>query len=68
MTGRAKRRSAVGGDVAGGIAGAGGENRIAEYKEKLSDEAYMAGAILRIATVLSARLAEGYADGGRKAR
>lgn len=42
--------------------------RIAELKEKLRDEAYMAGAILRIATVLSARLTEGYMDGGRKTR
>lgn len=42
--------------------------RIAELKAKLGDEAYMAGAILRIATVLSARLTEGYFDGGRKAR
>lgn len=42
--------------------------RIAELKIKLRDEAYMAGAILRIATVLSARLAEGYDSGGRKKR
>jgi hypothetical protein len=42
--------------------------RIAELKNKLRDEAYMAGAILRIATVLSARLAEGYESGGRKTR
>jgi hypothetical protein len=42
--------------------------RIAELKDKLRDEAYMAGAILRIATVLSARLAEGYEHVGRKAR
>jgi hypothetical protein len=42
--------------------------RIAELKVKLRDEAYMAGAILRIATVLSARLAEGYDSGGRKTR
>lgn len=42
--------------------------RIAELKNKLRDEAYMAGAILRIATVISARLVEGYADVGRKAR
>jgi hypothetical protein len=42
--------------------------RIAELKIKLRDEAYMAGAILRIATVLSARLAEGYESDGRKTR
>jgi hypothetical protein len=42
--------------------------RIAELKEKLGDEAYMAGAILRIATVLSARITEGYYDGRRKTR
>jgi hypothetical protein len=63
MTGRARRRAAF-----GGVAGVDGEDRIAEYKEKLRDEAYMAGAILRIATVISARLVEGYADVGRKAR
>jgi hypothetical protein len=39
--------------------------RIVELKAKLGDDAYMAGAILRIATVLSARLTEGYLDGGR---
>lgn len=44
------------------------EARIAELKEKLRDEAYMEGAILRIATVLSARLAEGYEGGRRKQR
>jgi hypothetical protein len=43
-------------------------SRIAELKAKLGDEAYMAGAILRIATVLSARLTEGYIDGRRSAR
>jgi hypothetical protein len=42
--------------------------RIAELKAKLGDEAYMAGAILRIATVLSARITEGYYDGRRKTR
>jgi hypothetical protein len=42
--------------------------RIAELKAKLGDEAYMAGAILRIATVLSARLTEGYMHGGRTTR
>jgi len=42
--------------------------RIAELKQKLRDEAYMAGAILRIATVMSARLSEGYASDGRKTR
>ncbi len=42
--------------------------RIAEFKAKLGDEAYMAGAILRIATVLSARITEGYYDGRRKTR
>ena len=57
MTGRAKRRAAV-----GGVAGGDGESRIAEFKEKLRDEAYMAGAILRIATVLSSRLVEGNVD------
>lgn|GEM_PF-2059746 len=42
--------------------------RIAELKAKIGDEAYMAGAILRIATVLSARITEGYYDGRRKTR
>ncbi|MDA8427229.1 MAG: hypothetical protein M0Z80_13965 [Treponema sp.] len=42
--------------------------RILELKAKLGDEDYMAGAILRIATVLSARLTEGYFDGGRAKR
>ncbi|HUW41058.1 MAG TPA: hypothetical protein VMV90_08590 [Rectinemataceae bacterium] len=42
--------------------------RILELKTKLGDEEYMAGAILRIATVLSARLTEGYFDGGRATR
>ncbi len=42
--------------------------RILELKAKLCDEAYMSGAILRIATVLSARLTEGYFDGGRSTR
>lgn len=32
------------------------QNRLAELKAKLGDEDYMNGAILRIATVLSARL------------
>jgi hypothetical protein len=32
------------------------QNRLAELKLKLGDPAYMDGAILRIATVLSARL------------
>jgi hypothetical protein len=63
MTGRASRRAAL-----GGVAGGGGENRIAEFKEKLRDEAYMAGAILRIATVISSRLVEGYSDGRGKTR
>ncbi len=63
MTGRARRRAATGGD-----AGGSGEERIAEFKEKLRDEAYMAGAILRIATVISSRLVEGYADVRGKAR
>ncbi len=49
-------------------AGRSDRDRIAELKDKLRDEAYMEGAILRIATVLSARLTEGYVDGGRKAR
>jgi hypothetical protein len=44
------------------------EARIAELRDKLRDEAYMAGAILRIATIMSARLAEGYEGGGRKKR
>jgi hypothetical protein len=42
--------------------------RIAELKAKLGDEDYMSGAILRIATVLSARLTEGYLNGGRTTR
>jgi len=42
--------------------------RILELKEKLGDDAYMNGAILRIATVLSARFTEGYFDGGRTTR
>jgi len=62
MTGRARRRAAFG--VAQGDDG----SRIAEFKEKLRDEAYLEGAIYRIATVLSARLMEGYADVGRRAR
>jgi hypothetical protein len=62
MTGRARRRAAIGAAAVDGV------DRIAEYKEKLRDEAYLAGAILRIATVLSARLVEGYADVRRKAR
>lgn len=41
---------------------------IRELKAKLRDEDYMAGAILRIATVLSARLTEGFFDGGRTTR
>ena len=44
------------------------DGRIAELRAKLGDDAYMSGAILRIATVLSARLTEGYIDVGRKAR
>ncbi|MFZ4616779.1 MAG: hypothetical protein ACOYM2_11375 [Rectinemataceae bacterium] len=60
MTGRARRRAAGAAD--------GGVERIAEFKEKLRDEAYLAGAILRIATVLSARLVEGYPDGRRTTR
>jgi len=66
MTGRGTTRAPV-----RGIATRRRSNdavRIAELKAKLGDEAYMAGAILRIATVLSARLTEGYFDGGRKAR
>jgi len=61
MTGRARRRAAYGG-------GAGEVDRIAEFKEKLRDEAYMEGAILRIATVISSRLVEGYADVRGKTR
>ncbi len=45
-----------------------GSDRIADLKRKLGDEEYMAGAILRIATVLSDRLTEGYAHGGRATR
>jgi hypothetical protein len=63
MTGRARRRAAFGGG-----AGENGETRIAEFKEKLRDEAYMAGAILRIASVISSRLVEGYADVRGKSR
>jgi hypothetical protein len=44
---RGPRRSAM---------GRGNEERIAELKVKLRDDEYMNGAILRIATVLSARL------------
>ncbi|HOX32514.1 MAG TPA: hypothetical protein PLB91_09285 [Spirochaetales bacterium] len=51
-----------------GRAARSNEGRIAELRAKLGDDAYMSGAILRIATVLSARLTEGYLDGGRKAR
>lgn len=52
----------------GARAGRNDPVRIAELKSKLGDDAYMAGAILRIATVLSARLTEGYLDGGRSTR
>ncbi|HUX37819.1 MAG TPA: hypothetical protein VMV44_07940 [Rectinemataceae bacterium] len=62
MTGRARRRAAI------GVAPGDGGDRIAEFKEKLRDEAYLEGAIYRIATVLSARLMEGYADVRRRTR
>jgi len=42
--------------------------RILELKAKLGDDEYMYGAILRIATVLSARFTEGYFDVGRSAK
>lgn len=42
--------------------------RILELKEKLRDDEYMYGAILRIATVLSARFTEGYFDVGQSTR
>ncbi len=65
MTGRGSSRYNAAPVVA---AARSNDGRIAELRAKLGDDAYMAGAILRIATVLSARLTEGYIDGGRKAR
>lgn len=62
MTGRARRRAAI------GVAMGDGTDRIAEYKDKLRDEAYLEGAIYRIATVLSARIMEGFTDGRRRTR
>jgi hypothetical protein len=50
------------------LSGAERSARILELQAKLSDEDYMSGAILRIATVLSARLTEGYFNGGRSTR
>lgn len=55
--------SAAAARVPGRQGGSKDPARIAELKDKLRDEAYMSGAILRIATVLSARLTEGFADG-----
>lgn len=51
-----------------GVAAGDSGERIAEFKEKLRDEAYLEGAIYRIATVLSARLMEGFADVRRRTR
>ena len=65
MTGRGSSRY---GTATVGVAARSDQGRIAELRAKIGDDAYMAGAILRIATVLSARLTEGYIDGGRKAR
>ena len=65
MTGRGPSRR---GSAEGTRAARSDSVRIAELKVKLRDETYMSGAILRIATVLSARLTEGYFDGGRSAR
>jgi len=36
------------------------EQRLAELKRKVHDEAYLAGAIFRIAQVMSAEIIEGY--------
>ncbi len=44
--------------------------RLEELRRKMQDEAYIAGAIQRIAQILSAEIMNGYGvqDGGRKAR
>ena len=44
--------------------------RLEELRRKMQDEQYIAGAILRIAQVLSAEIMNGYGvqNGGRKAR
>jgi hypothetical protein len=44
------------------------QSRLEELKRKVHDEAYLAGAIQRIAQVMSAEIMEGYgaAYGGRK--
>lgn len=44
--------------------------RLEELRRKMQDEAYIAGAIQRIAQVLSAEIVNGYGvqNGGRKAR
>lgn len=43
-------------------------SRLEELKRKVHDEAYLAGAIQRIAQVMSAEIMEGYGEsyGGRK--
>ncbi|HTX73217.1 MAG TPA: hypothetical protein VMC79_10370 [Rectinemataceae bacterium] len=64
-TARSRRRTSVEDRIA---VKAERSARILELKEKLGDDAYMNGAILRIATVLSARFTEGYFDGGRTTR
>jgi hypothetical protein len=65
MTGRVRTRAGV---ERRSAAARGDASRIAELKAKLGDEEYMSGAILRIATVLSARIVEGYLDERRTAR
>jgi hypothetical protein len=44
--------------------------RLEELRRKMQDEAYLSGAIQRIAQVLSAEIVNGYGanNGGRKAR